>query len=100
MSADIRYRAEARIEYAEAMTYYERQQPGLGLELEAQIEACIASIAEYPQQYPIISGDVREAAVSRFPYSIHFYCFPNTSTVMILSVYHQSRDPDGWKTRR
>ena len=100
MSALIRYRAEARIEYSDAIAYFEEEKPGLGSDFEAEVEACIGSIALYPDRYPIILGDVREAAVSRFPYCIYYFRFTNTDMVMILSVYHQSRDPDGWKNRR
>ncbi len=40
---------EAEVELREAVAYYEEKSPGLGLDLEAEIEQSIRTIRDFPQ---------------------------------------------------
>jgi hypothetical protein len=45
MSLPVAFRALAEEEYISAITYYETQQPGLGTEFEAEVQAVLDTIA-------------------------------------------------------
>jgi plasmid stabilization system protein ParE len=55
------------------------------------------TISATPELYPLAEGDVREAPVSRFPYCVYYRV--RAARVVVLAIYHQSRDPAGWRAR-
>ncbi len=97
MKLPIIFRPIAQGEFDEAMLWYEEQRPGLGDEFVAELERTIDSIANQPDRYPVVRGDVREAIVSRFPYCVYYRVKPDR--VVIVAVFHGSRDPAGWQSR-
>ena len=92
-------RAEAEVEMAEAAQWYEEHQAGLAEAFLAELESTFAAIEENPRRFPELGRGVRRALTKRFPYSVFFYIF-RESTVVILAVLHQARDPARWKERR
>lgn len=57
----------------------------------------MAAIATTPEAFPEIHDDIREAAVSGYPYAVYYRIDPNQITV--LAVFHTSRDPSIWQGR-
>jgi toxin ParE1/3/4 len=98
MSLEVGFRAEARAEFVEAAAWYEARRLGLGAEFIAEIERCIASAAQKPEQYPVVHGSLRRIVVRRFPYSIYFRA--EVARIVVLGVFHGSRDPRVWQQRR
>jgi toxin ParE1/3/4 len=89
----------AEQEFDDSIARYEADQEGLGFQFRATIEKFFQSIADNPERFPKVRGEVRRAVViRRFPYVIHFLIEKNR--VVILSVFHTSRDPAQLKTRR
>ena len=97
MSLPVSFRPLARSEYDAAAAWYDAQTPGLGPEFEAEVQAALAVIADYPERYPVADGDTREAPVGRFPYCVYYRVRPDR--VVVVAVFHQSRDPAGWRGR-
>lgn len=97
MSTKIVIRQVADDEFTEAAEWYERQQEGLGLEFIDHVQKVIDRIVENPLQYPIVHRDIREAIVSRFPFSIYYRV--KTNRVVIVAVFHCSREPSRWQSR-
>jgi toxin ParE1/3/4 len=50
-----------------------------------------------PNQYPVVHRNVRRALVRRFPYGV-FYVVEG-QRIVVLAVFHGSRDPSQWKSR-
>jgi toxin ParE1/3/4 len=99
MSLPIAYRRKARVEYDAAFDRYERQRPGLGLRFVAAVDKRLGVIAADPLRYAAVYRDVREADVVRFrKYRIYYIAEP--TRVLVLSVFHTSRNPIIWKRRR
>jgi toxin ParE1/3/4 len=94
----ISFRPEARDEFIDSCRFYEERNPAVRLLFESAVEAKLQSIVENPHLYPIVEGDMREATLTRFPYAIYFRS--TDDEVRILSVFHHSRDPSVWKSRR
>ena len=97
MSQPIIFRRLARAEHLRSVEWYEDQQPGLGADFDAKVEAVLQIVANQPRRYPIVERDIREANVDRFPYCIYYRIRPNH--IEVLAVFHQSRDPREWQSR-
>jgi hypothetical protein len=89
---------EALIEMIGAAEEYERRQQGLGRAFLDEVRSAIDHIMQNPETGFLSDEDgIRIAITRRFPYSIMFD--HRESPPVILTVYHQSRHPDAWKTR-
>ena len=91
MTLPVRFRPQAATELVSAQRWYERQRPGLGGRFLATMEAVIERIAENPNAFGLLRGDVRRAVVSRFPYQIVFTA--SDDEVLIVAVWHSRRSP-------
>lgn len=67
MTLPVVFRALARAEFDDATAWYESQRAGLGTDFVNEVQKILDTIANQPDRYPIVSGDVREAPVARFP---------------------------------
>jgi plasmid stabilization system protein ParE len=98
MMRTISFRPEAQDEFIDSRRFYEERNPAVRSRFERAIEAKLQSIVENPDLYPIVEGDMREATLARFPYTT---CFRVTDDeVRVMSVFHHSRDPATWQSRR
>jgi plasmid stabilization system protein ParE len=86
-------RRVAEKEFDDSIAYYESQREGLGQEFRATIEQYFQRIADNPEWFPKVRGEVR-----RFPFVIHFLI--EAERIVILSVFHTSREPEQLKYRR
>lgn len=77
--------------------WYEDQQSGLGTRFLDELDLVFQRIAESPQQFPRLEGDVRRALLRRFPYGVYFLA--ESEEVKVLAVLHLHRQPDMWKSR-
>ena len=98
MKRGILLRRIAEREFDDSIAYYEREREGLGQEFRATIEEYLQRIADKPERFPKVRGEVRRAVVlRRFPFVIHFLI--EADCIVILSVFHTSRDPEQLKYR-
>lgn len=95
-----RFHPEAYDEFLSAASWYEDQEVGLGDDFISEIYRAVAAIVSDPLRFPMIDGPDRIFRVKRFPYSIFYRYDPLTSSVLISTVFHQSRHPGIWKSRR
>jgi toxin ParE1/3/4 len=93
----VRLSTAARAELRQAVAYYERQRNGLGIEFLAAVLRTMEQIGEWPLAGRIIDWDVRERIVRRFSYWLIYGQVD--SSIWIIAVAHQSRDPDYWRSR-
>lgn len=92
-------RRVAEQEFDDSIAWYETEREGLGQEFRATIEQYFQRIAQNPEWFPKIRGEVRRAVVlRRFPFVIHFLI--EADRIVILSVFHTSRDPEQLRHRR
>jgi plasmid stabilization system protein ParE len=98
MSHRIIIRHEAEIDITDAAIWYHEQQPGLGDEFLAEIDAAINSAAANPGQYPRLrrKPEVRRTLTSRFPYRIFF--IRRAEDIVVFRVLHSARHDREWKT--
>lgn len=97
MTLSVSFRRAASEEFIEAAARYEAQRPGLGAEFIAEIERCVVRAADRPELYALIHNGMRRVTAKRFPYSLYFRS--EEQRVVILAVFHGSRDPANWQRR-
>lgn len=89
----------ARAELDEGMTHYEQQEPGLGLDLQAEVEQAVATI----QRNPALGASYKETAfrylvLHRFPYVVYYLDL--AEVIWIAAIAHGKRRPGYWRRRR
>lgn len=98
----VRILEEASQEAIEAAAWYELEQPGLGAEFFAAIDAAIDIVEEnfIPlSPLPEEAGDTgaRRLILERFPYDI--VAIELSEEAVIIAVAHHSRKPGYWRRR-
>ena len=97
---NFRFHPDAYDEFLLAASWYEDQEVGLGDDFISEVNRAVATIVSDPLRFPVMDGLDRIFRVKRFPYSIFYRYHPLTVSVLISTVFHQSRRPGIWKTRR
>ena len=88
------FRPGAQAEMREAYAWYEEREPGLGSDFMRCVDACVQLIRRHPEIFPVTHKNIHQGVVRRFPFSI-FY-IPTKEKIIVLSVFHSSRDPKRW----
>jgi plasmid stabilization system protein ParE len=97
VSLPLEFHPAVRRESDSAFRWYERQRPGLGTDFLDSVEQVLAEVTANPTRFASAERDIREAALSRFPYAIYYRVLPDR--IRVLAVYHLSRDPTAWQSR-
>lgn len=97
MSYKVLLRTEAESDLLDAAKYYEEKLIGLGTEFISSVENTIDSISHQPESFQIVYRNVRRALIRKFPFGIHYII--EESRIVVLAVFHFSRDPKNWKNR-
>ena len=88
----------AQAEIRAAVEFYNDARDGLGDEFADEVEAAIGRIERQPKAAsPYRNGYRKCVAGKRFPYVIFYLEYADH--VWIATVYHSSREPDGWMDR-
>ncbi|HEX5399741.1 MAG TPA: hypothetical protein VFY06_11920 [Verrucomicrobiae bacterium] len=93
MTREVLFASVARLEYDEAILWYDEQQPGLGDEFEAEVNRVIGEILKNPERFRFASLKSRKARLlEKFHrYSIYFSIQPDH--ISIVSVFDGARNP-------
>lgn len=98
MSRQIIFDPEARLEFENAVAWYDERQPGLGDRFEAEIHATFHRILQSPERFRHVSKTIRVAKVEVFKkYSVYFRVEPDF--IGVVSVFHGARNPAALKRR-
>ena len=97
MSLLVTFRRAARDEFIKATAWYEVRCPNLGVEFIAEIDRCVALAAEQPLLFAIVHNGIRRVLAERFPYSVYYQA--EARRIVVLSVFHVSRNPSIWQRR-
>lgn len=99
----VRILDEASQEAVEAAAWYEYEQPGLGAEFSAEVDAALDDIEEglvplSPLQQEAGDTGAKRLILNRFPYDIVTIELPGES--IVVAIAHHSRKPGYWRERR
>jgi len=90
----------AKQDIREAALWYNSQSAGLGKRFTAEVRERVLFIRQNPKAFVVRYDDVRTAVLNIFPFMIHYIIDEPNKTVVIISVFHTSREPKIWKGRR
>lgn len=86
------------VELADAVSWYEAREPGLGYDFVEAFDATIERISDRPEAYQRLADSrFRRASLRRFPYVVVFEV--RGTEVRVVALAHGSRRPDYWKGR-
>lgn len=88
----------ARRDIRDAVLWYEGERAGLGGEFAAAVRDALLRVADGPEQFAVIFGDLRRAQLDRFPYAITFRLARGKARVAACT--HHRRHPSRWRGRR
>ena len=91
------FHPEARIEFLEAIAYFEDCKPGLGIEFSQEVFSTIQRIIHFPLAWSEFSINTRRCLTKRFPYGIIYQIV--AGNVIIVAVMQLNRVPNYWKKR-
>ncbi len=94
---EIKFLEIAQIEFDDAISYYNYENPGLGNDLLDEVVQAINRISAFPNAWHPLSSRTRRCKVRRFPYGIIYQI--RKDTILVLAVAHLHRKPDYWKNR-
>jgi len=99
MAAKLILLPEAEQDAAEAYDWYAAKRPGLGEEFLNCVDSCLQALRRTPKLYAFAHEEYRRGLIRRFPYSIFYEYNDLTDTVIVYSIFHNSRDPGKWRQR-
>ena len=88
---------EAKAEFSDGESYYERQVPGLGARFRADVRDALKRLRHWPLAAQIERGEIRRVILSRFPYKLLYSI--ETDCIYIIAVAHLHRAPEYWVDR-
>lgn len=91
------FHPEARIEFIDAIAYYESCRNGLGIRFSREVRATIRRILLRPAAWPNISANTRRCLTRRFPFGVIYEVREND--ILVIAVSHLSRKPGYWLHR-
>jgi toxin ParE1/3/4 len=99
----VRLHEQAYNDVDDAAVWYDEQEVGLGDEFLAEVNACVVSLSEQAEIWPVWPGvqprkyPVRRRLLSRFPYGIAYQVIGDT--IIVLSVAAYRMRPRYWANR-
>jgi toxin ParE1/3/4 len=94
---ELRVHPEARREFNDAIDYYERESPGLGLIFTNEVDSGFARMREYPDAAPLVAERARRLVLAKFPFSLIYET--REDCLMVLAAAHHRKRPYYWHTR-
>jgi plasmid stabilization system protein ParE len=91
-----RFLTPALAEIRLAAEFYERRVSGLGADFLDELDTTVGRIIQFPEAWGKLGGRYRRCNMRRFPYSV-IDVFQADHEIVIISVFHQSREPQSWR---
>jgi toxin ParE1/3/4 len=88
----------AEQELLDAVSYYEEQEAGLGLEYLSEVEHAVNFLMRYPETGAKVRDSIRRLPLPKFPYSLLYSVLEEQ--IRILAVAHHKRKPQYWIDRQ
>ena len=96
-SVNIEFLDIAKLEFDEAIAYYEKESEGLGHRFKNEIKSSVDMIIQFPTLYPFFIDDIRKCVSHTFPYSI-FYVLRD-DVIVIYAIANHFKNPQHYVQR-
>ena len=92
MNQTLIFQLAARTEFAEAISWYEQERPGLGKAFAQEVYHALERAQAQPEMFRQVRGRARKIRLKRFKaYSVYFAVKEDVFSV--LAVFHGARNP-------
>lgn len=98
MNYQFKLTSDAETDITLAMNWYEVQRKGLGSEFILSFDAVKNIIQRSPDSYHYRYKNLRGVLLKRFPYLTLYEI--DEDTIIVVAVFHTSRNPKHWKKRK
>jgi toxin ParE1/3/4 len=88
----------AEQELLDAVSYYEEQEIGLGLEYLDEVEHAVNFLMRYPEAGSKVRGSIRRLTLPKFSYSLLYRVMEEQ--IRVLAMAHHKRKPKYWVDRQ
>lgn len=88
---------EAEEEFREAVRYYEKEAPGVGLRFVAEVRKGVTFITENPYAAAGVETGIRRKVLNHFLYSLLYAV--ESELIVVVAVAHHKRRPRYWRGR-
>jgi plasmid stabilization system protein ParE len=86
------FQPEARVEFLEAIAWYEERQTGLGLQFAEEVIRTLRRAQKQPEIFPR-ARRARKIRLKRFKF-YNIYFTGKEETFSVLAIFHSSRNPE------
>ena len=99
MNGRLIIRPEAEADLTDAAVWYDRREPGLGLELISEVHSAIARALKNPEAFTRVRRNptIRRVLTRQFPYRVFF--IDRQNALVVFAVLHAGRHDRVWKHR-
>ena len=97
MSYTVSIAEAAEKDLHEAFQWYEEKQVSMGQRFKNDVSNTIDSIQRHPLQSSVRYKNARVRFLHDFPCGIHYRIHEHH--ILIIAVFHTSRNPEQWKSR-
>lgn len=97
MTRNVSFLQEAEWDLQDICSWYSRHTEGLGNSFLQSVQDTLDIIERYPRIHPVVHDEARRAQIARFPYGIIYVV--EGDTILVIGVFHNSRDPNQWQAR-
>lgn len=80
-------------ELNESYKWYEEKSVGLGARFISYVDDRLNTIKEHPDRFPKRKGKYHEAVIHIFPYIIIYEVLKSERIILVLHIFHSSRNP-------
>jgi plasmid stabilization system protein ParE len=91
MKRQIIFAPLARLEFEDAVAWYDEQRPGLGNEFRIKVQEALHQISKSPDRFRLATPTMHKVIIRRFPYSLYYSM--ELSTINVISIFHGARNP-------
>ena len=92
MSLPVIFKRQARLEFEEAVAWYEAARPGLGREFKLEVKLALKRALTNPGHFQTVRRRAQKVRLRRFhKYAIYFAI--KDDVFAVLAVFHASRNP-------
>jgi plasmid stabilization system protein ParE len=82
-------------EYEDAFKWYEKESTVAADNFILAVKSALAAICKEPLRYRNSYKNLHELLLRKYPYHVVYYIDESKKLVIIVSLYHQKRNPKG-----
>ncbi len=93
MAYTISYQERALTEYESALSWYRERSESAAENFTNEVQNKIDILRTEPESFKRTYKQFHEVSLKNYPYSIVYLINPNSSSVIISSIFHHKRSP-------